>query len=225
MCFSAAASFSAAAVCGVIGAAALRRARKPDLMLAAIPLIFGAHQALEGAVWLTEAEGWGRCAGYGFAGIAFCFWPVYTPLAAWLSEPDGSRRSWMLPFLVLGVAVAILAASVLYAGLKIDFAAHHIKYVPGRRYPLIFDYLYAAAVVGPLLLSRSIFLRIFGGLILAFFGVSTTLFNPARYSVWCFFAAISSAVLYFFIVSRNASATVQPDSPPARDGIASGLNP
>ncbi len=76
MCFSAAASFSAAAVCGGIGAAALRRAGKRDLMLAAIPIIFAAHQALEGAVWLTEGDGWGRCAGYSFASIAFCIWPV-----------------------------------------------------------------------------------------------------------------------------------------------------
>ncbi len=218
MCFSAAASFSAAAVCGAIGAAALRRARKPDLMLAAIPMLFGAHQALEGAVWLTVAEGWGRCAGYSFASIAFCFWPVYTPLAARLSEPDARRRTWMLPFLVLGVAVAVLAASVLLSGLKIDFATHHIKYLPRRRYPLIFDYLYAAAVVGPLLICRSIYLRIFGGSILAFFGVSTLLFNPARYSVWCFFAAASSVVLYFFIASRSASpqgrpAPVQKEAP------------
>ena len=221
MCFSAAASFSAAAICGGIGAAALRRAGKPDLMLAAIPMIFAAHQALEGAVWLTEGEGWGRCAGYSFASIAFCFWPVYTPLAARLSKSSARRRMWMLPFLVLGVVVAVAAASVLYAGLKIDFAAHHIKYIPGRRYPLIFDYLYAAAVVGPLLLCRSIYLRIFGGSILAFFGLSTLLFNPARYSVWCFFAAASSIVLYLFIVSRSASPQGRPA--PVQKEVPAGL--
>ena len=221
MCFSAAASFSAAAVCGAIGAAALRQAGKADRMLAAIPVIFAAHQALEGAVWLTGGEGVGRCAGYGFASVAFCFWPIYTPLAARLSEPSARRRTWMLPFLVLGIVVAVAAASVLYAGLKIDFAAHHIKYIPGRRYPLIFDYLYAVAVAGPLLLCRSIYLRIFGCLILTFFGASTLLFNPARYSVWCFFAAASSVVLYFFIVSRSASPQGRPAS--AQKEVPAGL--
>lgn len=225
MCFSAAASFSAAAVCGAIGAATLRSAGKRDLMFAFVPVIFSVHQALEGFVWLTNAEGAGRCAGYSFAIVAFCLWPVYIPVAAWLSESDKRCRKRVLPFLVLGVAVAALAASVLYSGLKIGFAAHHITYLPRRRYPLIFDYLYAASVVGPLFVSRNVYLRIFACLILTFFGVSTALFNPARYSVWCFFAAASSVVLYFYIVSRNASGTVQPDRPPASDGIASGLNP
>jgi|SRR5208337_3354923 len=202
MCFSATASFSAAAVCGGIGAAALRCASRRDLMLAFIPAIFGLHQGLEGAEWLTGGEGWGRCAGYSFASIAFCLWPAYIPLEAWLSETSFRRRTWMLPFLVLGVVVAIATASVLHSGLKIDFAAHHIRYLPGRRYPLIFDYLYAIAVVGPLILSRNVYLRIFGGPILAFFAVSTLVFNPARYSVWCFFAGASSIVLYFFIASR-----------------------
>ena len=48
MCFSATASFSAAAVCGAIGVLTVRRASKPDLMLAFIPVIFALHQALEG---------------------------------------------------------------------------------------------------------------------------------------------------------------------------------
>ncbi|MGO9545184.1 MAG: DUF6629 family protein [Rhodomicrobium sp.] len=216
MCFSATASFTAAAICGGIGAAALRQANGRDLMLAFIPVIFGAHQALEGAVWLTAGEGLGRCAGYSFASVAFCLWPVYIPWAARRSECNARRRTLMLPFLVLGVVVAVAAASVLHSGLKIDFAAHHIKYLPGRRYPLIFDYLYAAAVVGPILLHRSMYVKGFGCLIAAFFAVSLLVFNPARYSVWCFFAAASSIVLYFFAVSRNSRERGQSSQAPAR---------
>jgi hypothetical protein len=221
MCFSAAASFSAAAVCGGTGALTFRRAKKPDLMLAFIPVIFALHQALEGFVWLTGAAGIGRCAGYSFATVAFCLWPLYVPLAAWRSEASARRRAFMLVFLGLGVLIAAAAASVLHSGLTIDFATHHIQYLPGRRYPLIFDYLYAIAVSGPLLLHSNKYIKLFGCLILAFFAVSTLIFNPARYSVWCFFAAGSSAVLYFFIVSRLN----QPERPPASEGIASGLNP
>jgi hypothetical protein len=204
MCFSAAASFSAAAVCGAAGALTVRRAKKPDLMLALIPLIFAMHQALEGFVWLTGAQGFGRCAGYSFAGIAFCLWPLYVPLAAWLSEASAPRRALMFAFLGLGVLIAAAAASVLHSGLTIDFAPHHIRYLPGRRYPLIFDYLYAIAVCGPLMVHRDKYVKIFGCLILTFFTISVLIFNPARYSVWCFFAAGSSVVLYLFIVSRNA---------------------
>jgi hypothetical protein len=207
MCFSATASFSAAAVCGAIGALTVRRASRPDLMLAFIPVIFALHQALEGFVWLTSAEGWwGRCAGYDFAIIAFCLWPIYVPVAAWLSETDPRRRRFMLGFLVLGAVVVAGAAWVLHAGLTIDFASNQIRYLPAKRYPLIFDYIYAAAVTGPLLLHRNNYLRVFGCLILVFFGASILLFNPARYSVWCFFAAISSIVLYLFVASRSVAA-------------------
>jgi hypothetical protein len=203
MCFSASASFSAAAVCAAVGVMTLRRAAKPDVMLAFIPIIFSAHQALEGFVWLTNAEGWGRCAGYSFAIIAFCLWPIYIPLAAWLSSSGDRRRMFMLFFLALGVVVAVAAASVLHSGLLIDFATNQIKYLPRRRYPLIFDYLYAASVAGPLLLHRNIYIKVFGCLIITFFAVSILVFNPARYSVWCFFAAASSLVLYFFILSTR----------------------
>jgi hypothetical protein len=206
MCFSAAASFSAAAVCAGIGVMTVRRASKADLMLAFIPIIFSLHQALEGFVWLTNAEGWGRYAGYGYAIIAFCLWPLYVPVAAWRSETDARLRTVMLCFSLLGAVVVAAAAWVLFAGLIIDFATNRIQYLPTKRYPLIFDYLYAVCVTGPFFLHRNIYLRIFGGLILVFFGVSTLVFNPARYSVWCFFAAVSSLVLYLFVVSRNGSA-------------------
>jgi hypothetical protein len=206
MCFSAPASFTAAAVCAGIGVMTVRRASKADLMLAFIPIIFSAQQALEGYVWLTKAAGCGRDAGYGFAIIAFCLWPLYVPLATWRSETDARLRTFMLSFSVPGALVAAAAAWVLFVGLKIDFATNKIQYLPTTRYPVIFDYIYAACVVGPFLLHRNIYLRIFGCLILVFFGLSTLLFNPARYSVWCFFAAISSVVLYFFVASRSGSA-------------------
>jgi hypothetical protein len=202
MCFSASASFSAAAVCAGIGVMTVRRARKPDLMLACIPIVFSLQQALEGFVWLTKAAGCGRDAGYGFAIIAFCLWPLYVPVATWRSETDPRRRAYMLSFALPGAALAAAAAWVLFVGLKIDFATNKIQYLPTTRNPLIFDYLYAVCVTGPLLLHRNIYLRLFGILILVFFGLSTLLFNPARYSVWCFFAAICSIVLYLYVASR-----------------------
>jgi hypothetical protein len=206
MCFSASASFSAAAVSAGIGVMTVRRASKPDLMLACIPIIFSLQQALEGIVWLTKATGCGWDAGYSFAIIAFCLWPLYVPVATWRSEADPRRRAYMLSFSLPGAAVAAAAAWLLFVGLKIDFATNKIQYLPTTRYPLIFDYLYAACVTGPFLLHRNIYLRLFGILILVFFGLSTLLFNPARYSVWCFFAAISSIVLYFFVASRWSAA-------------------
>jgi hypothetical protein len=210
MCFSATASFSAAAVCGAVGIATVRRAGKADLMLAVIPLVFSLHQALEGVVWLTKAAGCGRDAGYGFAVVAFCLWPVYVPVASWYSESDTRLRAFMLAFAIPGAVVSAAAAWVLFRGLDINFTPNQIQYLPTTHYPLIFDYIYAACVIGPIFLSRSIYLRAFGSLVLLFFIFSTALFNPARYSVWCFFAAASSIVLYFFITSRSGAAGGRP---------------
>lgn len=54
MCFSASASFTAAAVLLGLGTVTMRRARsRRELPYAAIPLLFGVQQLLEGMLWLT----------------------------------------------------------------------------------------------------------------------------------------------------------------------------
>ena len=54
MCFSATASFVAGTGLAVLGVATLRAARRrPEIPFAAIPLIFGLQQMVEGALWLS----------------------------------------------------------------------------------------------------------------------------------------------------------------------------
>lgn len=206
MCFSATASFSAAAVCGAIGVLALRRAEPRDRALAALPLMFGAHQATEGYVWLTHAEGCGLYAAYTFASVAFCLWPVYVPTAVWLSETDPTRRKITLWIAVAGLALDIPVARAIIAGLDIDFATSHISYTPRIAYPPIYEYLYLAASVGALFVHRNAYVKTFGAVVVAFFSVSVLYFNQARFSVWCFFAALASALVYLFVVSHAAGA-------------------
>ena len=157
--------------------------------------------------------------------IAMSLSPFAFGRFTFLSRLGGPRLTlaceFMLCFLLLGAVLVAAAAWVLFAGLTIDFATNQIRYLPTKRYPLVFDYLYAACVTGPLLLHRNIYLRIFGFLILVFFGVSILVFNPARYSVWCFFAAVCSIVLYLFVASRNGLGrrrpALIPDAVPAID--------
>ena len=60
MCFSASASFSAAALLLGIGALTLRSAlatRQPRaLLFAAIPILFAIQQLIEGVIWLTFTD-------------------------------------------------------------------------------------------------------------------------------------------------------------------------
>lgn len=192
MCFSATASFTASAVCGVMGAVAIHRRRT---LINFIPLIFAAHQALEGMVWATGGVGLGRFAAYAFALIAYCFWPIYVPLAALSAAGVPRRRVVITLFLALGAGVAAFNGHIAWHGLEISLASGHVRYLAIPDYPVVMEYAYAASTVVPFLLCRGMSLRAFGLLLLGFFVFSTVFFAPARASVWCFFAALSSAVL------------------------------
>jgi hypothetical protein len=115
MCFSATASFSAAAVIGGIGAVSVWKAAKlpsrQAMVFAAIPLMFAAQQVIEGFLWLEMAN---PVAGpnrfmliHGFVGFAVCFWPTYAPVSAYLIEPDVTRRRLILACVVCGMVISV----------------------------------------------------------------------------------------------------------------------
>ena len=57
MCFSATASFSVGAILLGLGTLTLKAARRPpELVLAAIPLLFAIQQLSEGVIWLTDRK-------------------------------------------------------------------------------------------------------------------------------------------------------------------------
>jgi len=82
MCFSAQASFTAAAFIGTIGVVTIARAKKPMRALAITPLFFALQQALEGIVWLTMDVGDStsllhKASMYTFLVFATMIWPVH----------------------------------------------------------------------------------------------------------------------------------------------------
>ncbi|MEQ1719415.1 MAG: DUF6629 family protein, partial [Hyphomicrobium sp.] len=118
MCFSATASFLTAAITGAAGIAALRRTtNRREAGLAAIPLLFSAQQAVEGALWLTlpVAPQGLTCTvlTHTFLVFAQLFWPVYAPLSALAIESDPWRRKLILACTLIGAAVSLYLLSVL----------------------------------------------------------------------------------------------------------------
>ena len=77
MCFSATASFAASAVLITAGGASLSLAKPHQRLFAAMPLLFGIQQAIEGLQWLQLDKGESSLlAGYGFLFFAYglgCF--------------------------------------------------------------------------------------------------------------------------------------------------------
>src|SRR6185312_5966054 len=113
MCFSAAASFTAAGLLAMTGIATLAQVRKrTELPLALTPLLFAAQQAVEGALWLTVPAGRDHSLTLAniFAAIALVVWPVMIPLAMALVEREPLRRLVMLIMIPAGIGVAVYSA-------------------------------------------------------------------------------------------------------------------
>jgi hypothetical protein len=202
MCFSAQASFTAATFCGTVGIATIRRSSKKYLLIAAIPFIFGIHQFIEGVEWLLKDTDYGVTIGFIYASIAFCLWPVYIPIACWVADPSCMRPQLRSFLIGTGITVSLYGFYVLSFPLKIDASFHQISYVPGIDRIKWIAYPYAVAVIIPLFFMRIVMIKIFGALVLLFFILAYKIFNPAHESVWCFFAASSSVLLFFAVESK-----------------------
>lgn len=171
------------------------------MMFAAIPLVFGAHQLLEGVIW-GQLEDSGQAAVRtpaveAWLLIAWVLLPVYVPLAVRRFEPDARRRAWMLGLAVVGAATgALLAVESVVAEVSVSASPHHLQYsVAGMRaLPVAFPYV--AATCGPLLVSSHRFVVRFGLALLAAMAVTAVLDARAFSSVWCFFAALLSTGLF-----------------------------
>jgi len=203
MCFSAEASFSAGVICSLVGVASIKHSEKKDLLIAAIPLLFGLQQIMEGFVWFFEGNNIGYLSGIIFIGMAFCLWTIYIPIATIVTGIPKLRKNIILGLLLVGILLSVYGLFVLSFPLEINLSANQIQYIPSQKSPLILEYLYAMVVLIPLWLMKNITLRLFAIIILIFFIISTLFFNPARFSVWCFFAAVSSVLIYLYVSKKD----------------------
>ena len=221
MCFSAPASFAAAAVLSVVGVATLRSARGwRETPLAAVPLLFALQQYAEGLLWLRleggEADRWSVILAHLFLLVAEVVWPILVPLAALLLEPEARRRRWMAPFALLGGAVgAVLLAAMIVSPYQPSIRQHSILYANSIEHIAGSELFYVAAVAAPLLLSSRRTIFAIGVMDAALFFVARYLYSATYVSVWCFFAAaVSVLIAAHFHVLRGGAA-----DPLARGGL------
>jgi len=201
MCFSAAASFTASAVLGVTGAATLGKTKnRRAWLLSAVPLLFALQQFVEGWLWLSLSR-WPNYTlplTHVFLFFALFLWPIYTPLMILLLEPSKIRRIIISLFCVAGAIVGI----VFYVNyLQQPEAARVVGkclYYPNKIfYPDLLKYLYILVTVGSGLISSRITAKIFCLLVLIGSIITYYFYSVNFTSVWCFFAAAISVVLYF----------------------------
>ena len=226
MCFSATASFAVAAATAMTGAATLRHVRRRrEVVLAAVPLLFAAQQAVEGVLWRLfddVADGVSPDSG-AVTGLAFLFlifakvvWPVYTPLAVLLIEPSPRRRQAAAALLVVGAAISLyLLADMIATPPTAAVWGHSIRYasaVPAFSWEEV-PYLLCTCL--PLVLSSHRTVRVFGAVVVLGFVVSAWLFVTTYVSVWCFFAAADSTLLYLYFKHAALAADTPRAAAPA----------
>lgn len=209
MCFSASASFAASAVLGVVGIYSLKRSKKNhELLLAAIPFIFAIQQFIEGWLWVSigKSEHLIVILTCLFLFFALFWWPAYIPAVCYFLEKDKGRKNVLLILSVLGFMLGMY----LYGNFMWNFSpAVIINKCVFYSNPLFWPFniflcsLYGVVTVGALVFSSKKAVNLFG-LLAGFFAIlSLWIYLKNFVSVWCFFAALMSAVLYLHFNQKN----------------------
>jgi hypothetical protein len=201
MCFSPDADFTAAAVVGGVGVATLRQVRtRRELIVGSLPLLFALHQFSEAFVWLGlqghVSRGFGNTATYIYVIYAYAVLPVIVPLGLYLIEPSRRHRRWVLPFVVLGVAVGgFMLWDVTQYPIYAQEHASCIAYNSNAPHLEQAAFAYVIATCAPALLSSRRYLRWFGVLNIAGVAVAFSVREAEFTSVWCVYAALISVLI------------------------------
>ena len=207
MCFSATASFSAGTVLLGIGALTLKSARRPsEWPFAAIPLLFAIQQLAEGVIWLTfsaDAPLLNTVMTHVYSFFSHVLWPVYLPVAVLMIEPPGGRRRTLTAFVVAGSAVGMYLLYVLTAFPVVSRpTGQHVEYDSPHFFAAAVMTLYLVSTTLSPLLSTLRGVKVFGALALLSFGAAYYFYATWFISVWCFFAALLSTVIYLHFAWR-----------------------
>jgi hypothetical protein len=214
MCFSATANFAGSAVLGAVGIATLTKVKhRREAMFAAMPLLFAAHQFIEGLVWLGVDNMLPAYVAHD-AGAAFVLYaqgllPFLLPLSVYLIEPTEHRRRRMLWFVLLGggLMLYILWGLTAYP-LQVSARAHSIVYFNSITTTKAVAALYIIATCGALLFSGFRDLVVLGVANIIGLVMVMLVMSYAFTSIWCAYAAVISALIYFHFNRRSRSPRV-----------------
>lgn len=200
MCFSATASFVAGTGLSVLGVATLRATqRRAEIPFAAIPLMFGLQQMVEGALWLSfkfDAPQLNLAMTYLFSMFSHVLWPIFVPFAIGQLETVPWRRSVIWGFQGVGLLVGLYLLFLIVEFPVTAVAAENIVYVSPHFYNIPVMVLYLAATCVSCFFSSRATIRLFGILALFLFAIAYGFFAVALFSVWCFFAAVLSTIIF-----------------------------
>jgi hypothetical protein len=194
MCWSASADLAAGSAVAALGVVCVARVRRPrDLPLAALPLLLGAHQLVEAAVW-RDGGGTGPAV-TAWAVIAMPLLAAWVPLAVLAAAPPGARGRAAGPATIGLATAAVLAVCIARKAPVADVRGHTVGYAVDVPHPPLVVAGYLLATVGALLLAAEPRLRLLGVLTAAGAVLCAVLWRLAFVSTWCALAAVASLVL------------------------------
>ncbi len=221
MCFSASASFIAGAALSTAGVATLRlTTRKAEIPFAAIPLLFGMQQISEGLIWLSFRNDSllpDATLTLVYTLFSHVLWPIFVPFAVGLLETVSWRKKALAVCQVSGIAVGLYLLYVIAQfPVTSRVLGQHIVYESPHFYIVAVMALYLIATcVSSLLSSRGI-IRIFGALSLVTFLAAYAIHAATLVSMWCFFAAVLSFIVYCYFRQEQSGARGPASSPRPR---------
>ena len=191
----------------IIGIAVITKVHKPSqLLFASIPLFFGLQQFAEGILWLTipnqQFVGIQNIVTHIFLFTADVLWPALIPLSVLLMERDVQKRKILWVLFFTGIAVSVYYSyCLLFLNVIPQIMGYHIKYFTDFPESLAIPALtlYLIATIPPLFISSVKRIYIMG--ILMFFSclITAIFFTQYLLSVWCFFAALISGVIFWIL--------------------------
>lgn len=209
MCFSATASFSAAAALVVVGGVAASRVRqRSELVYALIPAMFGVQQILEGLIWLALATPstapsclpvGGLTQGYSV--FSQVLWPIYVPLSIWLLERDAARRRLLVVTCIFGALVSVFLLNAMFDNPVVaHLQEQHIAYAFSHTHVVSATLLYLLGTCAAPLVSSHASVRAFGVAAMGSAALAYAVYTTWFISVWCFFAGLLSCIVLLHFV-------------------------
>lgn len=207
MCFSSEASFVGGVLISAIGIATIKKVHNPSqLVFASIPLFFGIQQIAEGLLWLTlpfsEYIGIQRISTYIFLIMANVLWPVMIPISVLLMEEKSKRRSILRILLIMGMSLSLYYAfCLLFFNVSPQITGYHVLY--NNDFPEWLSMpafiVYLIVTITSLFVSSIKRTHLLGLLMFLSCLVTAIFFTQYLTSVWCFFAALISGVIFWIL--------------------------
>lgn len=201
VCFSATASFTAGTALVTVGGLTIRKSRGvAELPLALIPLLFGIQQLSEGVLWLSLHNDWPflkSLTTYIFSIFSHVVWPIFVPFSILLVQPKVWRRTALIGFQGLGIGVGLY---LFYFVVRFPITAQ----ITGRSIFYDSPHFFIVGVLITYLLATCVSAMFSSHRCINAFGVLALVLAIAAYevsvktfvSVWCFFAAVLSLLIY-----------------------------